>query len=161
MVRSASSPERRAAGLLTRADLSLRLNDGSTHPVRLYFDARRRGTSVIKEDDLYRDGAGARPKNFHSVTPDLLGEDFAFEIKGDVSGKEWDALSRDARNDHFRFALPRLRDHEGMGIEARNGRAHADLILTSRRRRSRRPQSTRPTRVSRAGSPPRRRSRVR
>lgn len=109
MVRSPSGPERRAYDLLARAGLSLRRNDGTIRPVRFFFDAKERGTSVIEEDDLYRDGAGAGPKSFHSVTPDFLGEDFAFEIKGSVSGEEWDELSRDARNDHFRFALLRVR----------------------------------------------------
>jgi hypothetical protein len=81
-------------------------------------------------EDLYKDarGAGVRPKNFHLMRPDLLGPDFGFEIKGNVSGKEWDKLSRNATNDHIRFALLRM----GSGAAADGRREFGSLDVRER-----------------------------
>jgi hypothetical protein len=113
MARKQSGPERRFWALVVRLGLEgLQPNDGAAGAVCLSLSADDRGTAVIRDGRLFSDypiGSGKTPKTYKLIRPDFrLGEDFV-EIKGAISARAWASLSRDALNDHIRFALLRMR----------------------------------------------------
>lgn len=107
-----SKPEQRAIELFKRTGLSVEPNDGTHDSIQIYFREDKKGTSIIKDGCLLwekRNKVGERTyKNYKLIRPDFrFGGDF-IEIKDNISGNDWDKLSRDALNDNIRLALLRL-----------------------------------------------------
>jgi hypothetical protein len=112
MARKISGPEKRFRDLLCRFKIDeLIPNDGTKDPERINLSNDGQGTSLIKNNSLFSDyplDSGKGPKNYKYMIPDfLLGRDF-IEVKGNISGKTWDSLPRDALNDNMRLAILRM-----------------------------------------------------
>ena len=147
MSRPPSKPELRAQELFKRFSLSARIqsNDGEKNPQVIYLHRDKKGTSVVMKDGslLIDDPKKLRPKSYTCIRPDkLLGADY-LEIKGCISAKDWESLSRDAKNDNIRLLLLRIRLGNILNIskdyhelEARE-RSEVDKALSARGRSDR------------------------
>lgn len=113
MTREKSWPEKRAQTLFDRLGLSEILrNDGSIHPKAIHFHESRQGTSLIKDGRLFSDYpplSGKSPKCYKKSVPDYLLQSDYVEVKGNISGRNWERLGRDALNDNIRLALLRMK----------------------------------------------------
>lgn len=113
MGRKMSQPEKRAQRLFDRFGLSeIHRNDGNKNPKIIYLDDDKKGTSLIKNHTLYSDypaSSGKSPKKYVRMVPDCFFRSDFIEIKSDISGKDWNSLSRDSLNDNIRLFLLRMK----------------------------------------------------